>query len=224
MNQTPLRAMFFDVGGTLIRPWPSVGAIYVAVACRNGLSVTPEQMETAFRESWKALKGPGLTVSRKDWWRDLVYRTLGQENEACFEELFERFARAEAWRVYPDVEETLRDVRARGVHMGIISNWDERLRPLLKEIDLARWFDSITVSCDVGVEKPDAAIYQEALRTAGVSAQEAVHIGDSANEDVRGAEAVGMKAVLVKRDGAGDESDVCVRDLRACVKFVESPK
>jgi len=205
-----VRAVFFDVGGTLIHPWPSVGDIYAGVARRHGLTASPQQMETAFRKSWAALKRPGLTVSRKDWWRELVYRVLGQEHEACFEELFERFARAEAWRIYPDVEETLRDARARGWHVGVITNWDERLRPLLGEIGLASRFDSLTVSCEIGVEKPGEAIFLAALQTAGVSASEAGHVGDSYLEDVRGAEAAGMRAVLVNRAGKNPSDGACV--------------
>jgi putative hydrolase of the HAD superfamily len=215
-----VRAVFFDVGGTLLRPWPSVGAIYAAAAHRHGLSGTPEQMERAFRESWAALKRPGLTVSDKDWWRELVFRTLGEEHEACFRELFEKFARAEAWQVFPGVEETLREARARGLHIGVISNWDERLRPLLQEIGLARWFDSITISCEVGAEKPDARIFQSALHAAKVGAGEALHIGDSFNEDVRGAEAVGMRAVLLRRDSASEADHESVSDLRSVLDYL----
>jgi len=201
-----VRALFFDVGGTLLRPWPSVGAIYASVANHHGMTVTAEGMERAFRESWAALKGPELTVSRKDWWRELVFRTLGQENQTCFEELFEIFARAAAWQVFPDVEDTLREARSRGLHIGVISNWDERLRPLLDKIGLAHYFDSITISCEVGVEKPGVEIFHAGLRTAGVTAYQAVHVGDSDKEDVHGAEAVGMTAVLLNRtegDGVG---------------------
>jgi putative hydrolase of the HAD superfamily len=207
VNRGRVRALFFDVGGTLIHPWPSVGAIYASAANRHGWNVTADQMETAFHESWAALKQPGeLTVSRKDWWRELVFRALGQPNEACFEELFEAFAHAGAWRVYPDVEETLRAARARGLHVGAISNWDERLRPLLREIGLARWFDSVTVSCEVGAEKPASAVFQAALGAAGVAANEAVHVGDSYAEDVLGAETAGMRAVLIDRSG-NDQHD-----------------
>jgi putative hydrolase of the HAD superfamily len=220
VNQAPVRAFFFDVGGTLIEPWPSVGAIYAAAAHRHGLTGTAEQMERAFRESWMALKRPGLTVSRKEWWRELVFRTLGQKNEECFAELFVLFSRAGAWRVFPDVEETLREVRAHGVHIGIISNWDERLRPLLQDVNLAAWFDSVTISCEVGVEKPDAAIFQAALRVSGIPAAETVHIGDSYDEDIRGAEAVGMRAVLINRKGGDNASGYpCIRDLRSSLKF-----
>jgi len=211
VSGAPSRALFFDVGGTLLRPWPSVGAIYASVANRRGMTTTTEEMNRAFRESWAALKRPGLTVSRKDWWREVVFRTLGQENQACFEELYETFAHAGAWQIFPDVEETLREGRARGLHVGVISNWDERLRPLLAEIGLARYFDSMTISCEMGVEKPGAEIFQAALREADVPASQSIHVGNSDEADVRAAEAAGMAAVLLDRsEGKGGG----MRDLR----------
>jgi REG-2-like HAD superfamily hydrolase len=219
VNRAPVRALFFDVGGTLIQPWPSVGATYAAVARRHGLACTPEQMERAFRESWVALKRPGLTVSRKDWWRELVFRTLGQENEECFAELYNLFSQAESWRVFPDVEETLRDARTQGLHLGIISNWDERLRPLLRELNLLPLFDSVTISCEVGEEKPAAAIFRAALDASGIPAAETVHIGDSLEDDVRGAVAAGMRGVLVQRSNfAPMPAQTVVSDLRSVLK------
>jgi putative hydrolase of the HAD superfamily len=220
MQMKTVRAIFFDVGGTLIHPWPSVGDIYAKTASRHGISVTPEQAERAFRESWATSKHSGLTVSRKEWWRELVVRTLGREGEVCFDELFAQFARAAAWRVYPDVDDTLHEVRVRGLHVGVISNWDERLRPLLDEIGLAPRFDSVTVSCEVGVEKPDAEIFLTALRAAGVNAGEAIHIGDSYGEDVCGAGGVGMRAVLLEREGKDAPGCTCVRELRELVNFL----
>jgi REG-2-like HAD superfamily hydrolase len=206
-----VRALFLDAGGTLLRPWPSVGAVYASVANRHGIVVPVENMERAFRESWAALKRPGLTVSSKDWWQEVVFRTLGQENEACFEELYKTFAHAGVWQIFPDVKETLREAHTRGLHVGIISNWDERLRPLLEELGLARYFDSMTISCEVGVEKPDAKVFQAALRAADIVANQAVHVGDSDKADVRGAEAVGMMAVLLNRS---EGENIGIRDLR----------
>jgi putative hydrolase of the HAD superfamily len=206
------RAIFFDAGGTLLRPYPSVGAVYASVAWRHGIHRTADEMEGAFRQTWAALKRrPGLTVSRKEWWRELVFRVLGQENEACFEELFEAFARPDVWQVFPDVEGTLREARVRGLHVGVLSNWDNRLRKLLDGLGLAQHFDSMTISCEVGVEKPNGEIFLAALRAAGVTASEAVHVGDSYEDDLRGAEAVGMDAVLLDRQGRGADG---IRDLR----------
>ncbi len=211
MSRKPVRAVFFDVGGTLMRPYPSVGAVYAAIASFYGITASADDMERAFRESWAALKRPGLTVSRKDWWRELVFRTLGQENQACFDELFETFARPDVWRVFPDVEETVREARARGLHVGIISNWDERLRPLLDKTELRDHFDSLTISCEVGTEKPSAEIFLAALQAAAVTPDEAIHIGDSESEDMQGAQAVGMGAFLVDRQG---HNAAALRDLR----------
>jgi putative hydrolase of the HAD superfamily len=216
VSRGPVRALFFDVGGTLLHPFPSVGAVYASVAGRHGITTTADAMERAFRQSWSALRRPGLTVSSEEWWRDLVFRTLGQVNQACFEELFRTFARPDVWRVFPGAEEILREARARGLHVGVISNWDKRLRPLLGAMGLARYFDSMTISCEVGAEKPRPEIFLAALRTAGVTASDAVHIGDSYDQDVRGAEAIGMQAILVDRqenppDGLRDLRDLWAR-------------
>jgi putative hydrolase of the HAD superfamily len=219
VSRERVRALFFDVGSTLLRPHPSVGAVYAAIAGRHGITTTADEMERAFRQSWTALKGPDLTVSRKEWWRQLVFRTLGQDNHACFEELYETFARPDVWQVFPDVEETLREARSRGLHVGVISNWDERLRPLLDKIGLAQSFDSITISCEVGTEKPRAEIFLAALQAANVYAGQAVHVGDSYSEDVRGAESVGMTAFLVDRHG---RDATALRDLRDLQSRLES--
>jgi putative hydrolase of the HAD superfamily len=227
MTLREIRALFFDVGGTLIEPWPSVGAIYSAVAARHGINADADTMESAFHAAWRQMKmsaAPGaLTVSRRDWWRALVWRTLeragagpavaGRQPEACFEELYAAFARADAWRVFPDGLAALQETRARGLHVGLISNWDQRLRPLLERLDLARYCDSVTVSCDVGAEKPDPAIFKAALAAAGVAPGESLHAGDAPDEDVRGARAAGMHAVLVKRRPVRANGCVIVANL-----------
>ena len=168
-------------------------------------------MEHAFRRVWAEMKGPGLTVSRKEWWRELVFRVVGQENEACFDELYETFARPDAWQVFSDVEDTLQEARRRGLHVGVISNWDDRLDSLLEKLGLAGHFDSQTVSYEVGAEKPDAKIFLTALRRAGVTADEALHVGDSYEEDLCGAEKAGLSAILVDRKGRRPGA---LRDLR----------
>jgi putative hydrolase of the HAD superfamily len=203
-----IRAVFFDVGGTLIHPWPSVGAVYAGVGERFGLRASAEAMEGAFRTAWKESKRGLLTTSDREWWRSLVQRAvagLGLLAPAgYFEALYDAFAEPDAWRIYPDVLETLALTRARGVHCGVISNWDERLRPLLHRLGLGVQFDSLTISCEVGVEKPALAVFQAALAAAGVQPEESLHVGDSAEEDMAGATAAGMTALLVRQAGAND--------------------
>ncbi len=226
MTVDSLRAVFFDVGGTLIRPWPSVGAVYVAVGARHGFQSDPEEMEQAFHAAWKAEKSAeatsGLTMADEDWWRSLVYRTLNfcglnggrKQRLAYFAELSEVFARPDVWQVYPDAVETLRMARTRGLHVGVISNWDRRLRPLLNGLGLGGLVDSMTISCEVGAEKPAEKIFRVALQSANVRPDEALHVGDSYEEDVSGAANVGMRATLIDREGNGTKRCVAVRDLR----------
>ena len=197
-----IRAVFFDVGGTLIHPWPSVGAVYARVGEKFDIHASAEAMEQAFRSAWRECKRGALTTSDKEWWRALVHRAVPGARAGYFEALYEEFGQADAWRVCPGVIDTLTECHSLKLHVGVISNWDERLRPLLERLDLSRYLDSLTISCEVGAEKPASAIFRAALRAAGTQAGEALHVGDSEAEDVRGAEAVGMNAQLVREDWA----------------------
>ena len=205
-----IRAVFFDVGGTLLRPWPSVGAIYSEVGEQFGFHASADAMEQAFRDSWKTLKSAGqgtLTTSDKEWWRTLVFEALAslklqgraQAKDAYFAALYDAFAQPTAWQIYPDVVATVQACRSQSRHVGVISNWDQRLRPLLGRLGLEPMFDSLTISCEVGAEKPDPRIFHAALRAAGVEAAEALHVGDALDEDIKAAKGVGMRGLWIDR-------------------------
>jgi len=87
------------------------------------------------------------------------------------------------------------------MRLGIISNWDSRLRSLLEALDLAREFDSITVSFEAGAEKPSRAIFEHALASLGVGPSEAFHVGDDPVSDLEGPHGAGMRAALLVRQG-----------------------
>ncbi|MCS7048588.1 MAG: HAD-IA family hydrolase [Verrucomicrobiae bacterium] len=197
----PVRAVFFDVGGTLLEPWPSVGVVYARVARRFGLPDDPVRLEAAFRDAFRAVPPiGGLTSSCREWWEQVVRTVFGDLPAGFFDALYDEFSLPGAWRVLPEVRAALAWARQQGWHLGIISNWDDRLRPLLQRLALTNW-DSVTISCEVGVEKPHPAIFQSALTSAGVPAETAVHFGDSLEDDIAGAEAVGMRAVHVEHPG-----------------------
>lgn len=229
-----IRAVFFDVGGTLLQPWPSVGAVYAEVGSRHGFIATAVDMERAFRGAWQQAKTngvgtDGLTVSNREWWQQLVFSALdalGLEDNtagraAYFEELYEVFAQPRVWRIFPDVEPVLRGVRARGLHVGVISNWDARLRPLLDALGLSARLDSVTVSCELRCEKPRAEIFRAALQAANITAREALHVGDALEEDVRGAEAIGMGAVLIDRAGCAAGNTNTVQSLEQIYHIID---
>jgi putative hydrolase of the HAD superfamily len=105
------------------------------------------------------------------------------------------------FRAYPDVAPALKALRAAGVRLVVLSNWDASLHERLAETGLAPLVDGAVASAELGAAKPDRAAFAAALAVAGAAADEAWHVGDSLEADVAGALAVGMGAVLVARDG-----------------------
>jgi putative hydrolase of the HAD superfamily len=197
-----VRAITFDVGGTLIECWPSVGHVYAQEAARHGfVDLSPELLNQRFASAWHNLKNFRHTRSE---WSALVDRTFEGlipefPSKTFFPNLYERFAHPEAWHIYDDVLPTLDALATRGVKLAIISNWDDRLRPLLRKIKLDEWFQSIVVSCEVGVPKPDSVIFLEAATRLRLEPETILHVGDSIEADVYGAKAAGLQALQICR-------------------------
>jgi putative hydrolase of the HAD superfamily len=196
-----IRAITFDVGGTLIEPWPSVGHVYAEVAARFGVEgIAPETLTANFIRAWKAQ--PGFDYAQESWFA-IVRETFGEHAAKLppeyFPAVFHRFADADVWRIYDDVFPTLEHLAGRGLKLGIISNWDDRLRPLLASLNLTRHFSSPVISCEVGATKPDARLFAQAAHELGVTPGEMLHVGDSLAMDVVGAEGIGATGRQVVR-------------------------
>ncbi len=211
-----IRAVTFDVGGTLIEPWPSVGHVYAEVSARFGIrDVTPEALNRAFASAWRTRRG--FDYSRVAW-RELVNQTFADHwphppSQACFEAIYEHFATPAPWRLFEDVLPVLATLRARSLRLAVVSNWDERLRPLLRELRLDVHFDAFAISHETGCTKPAREIFQHAAAELAVRPGHILHVGDSAEEDVAGARAAGFNAALLDRK-AGTNSPAIVSDLR----------
>lgn len=224
----PVRFVFFDVGGTLLRVEPSVGTVYAGVAREHGVRVDPEALDHRFRDAWKK----SLARSRersfrcsdailREEWLGIVTETFGGEVpapllERIFTSLYERFVSAAAWHVVPGAKDTLASLRDRGVRLGILSNWDSRLRRTLEEIGLAQFFATWIISHEIGYEKPHDRIFTEALRRAGERPAAILHVGDSLEADIRPARRLGWRTLWIGVDPASSslEGD-CARDFLA---------
>lgn len=211
---TKYKAIFFDAGGTLLHPYPSVGEIYAEVGKRYGCHAKPEELETAFREVWLRHDGLNRLQSHsnenleRNFWKTLVEEVFTcaggvKDFDEFFHELYDLFARPEVWRLYPDVENLLKHLKKQGKKMGIVSNWDSRLFHICKGLELEKYFDFVLASAVFGASKPSDKIFREALRLSGVDPHEAVHIGDSFKDDVEGAHGVGLSAILIDRHPKG---------------------
>lgn len=209
-----IRAVTFDVGGTLIAPFPSVGHIYADVAAAHGVTgLDAAELDHRFFQAWKRHRPESYTKS--EWARlvDATFDGLTHEppSRTFFNELYTRFTRADCWQVFDDVMPTLIALRTRGLKLALVSNWDERLRPLLAVLELSPCFDACLISCEVRSAKPDGMIFAAAEEALDLKAREILHVGDSDREDAGGALMAGMQSLLIDRSqpaGNGRISDL----------------
>ncbi|MBS1810025.1 MAG: HAD-IA family hydrolase [Acidobacteria bacterium] len=215
-NRKATKMVFFDAAGTLFDVRGSVGEIYARFALLHGKEVDPKAVQNEFIRQFP--QQPPMAFARdltrnerlrqeKQWWRKLVqdvFAGFGEfpQVEDYFVEIFEYFRTTAAWTLRPDTRPTLDAIRRQGLRTGLISNFDSRLYDLLEAFDLRRSFDSIHISSEVGAAKPDAAIFEAALQDNQIEPSGALHLGDSFGEDVRGAQAAGIRAVWLNPQSA----------------------
>jgi putative hydrolase of the HAD superfamily len=210
-----LSAITFDVTNTLVH-CPRVAEIYVEVLERHGIATSTEELRRWIPVVWQEFtcrietgreRFSAHPQGARGWWRDFLERLCDylesprRPTRFTAAELYHRFARADAWEIYPEVRPTLAALQERGIALAVVSNWDERLGPLLTRLDLTRYFDALVISARIGLEKPDPRIFLYALDLLGVPPEAAAHVGDNAREDVEGALAAGMKAFHLVRHG-----------------------
>ncbi|MEA5571690.1 HAD family hydrolase [Calothrix sp. UHCC 0171] len=210
------KVIFLDAVGTLFGVKGSVGEIYSQVAREFGVHANPEILNQAFSSQLKVAP-PATFPDVEDmqdipqhefeWWYAIAHKTFEQAGviqqfadfDTFFSELYIHFGTGEPWFVYADVIPALTNWRKKGIQLGIVSNFDSRLFSVLQALELRDYFDSITISTQVGAAKPDPKIFGIALAKHNCPAESAWHVGDSKNEDYHGAKAVGMRGVWLHR-------------------------
>lgn len=201
---TPEPALLLDALGTLVeleRPWPHL----VEELAARGVVVSEERARAAMLAEMAYYRAHHDEAS--DWagLKDLRRRCAAVvadelQTPLPLDLVLDALLAAIRFRPYPEVPDTLARLRADGVRLAVVSNWDVSLHDVLERTDLRRLVDTVVISAVEGVAKPDPAIFRIALAKLGVS--EAVHVGDSLEHDVAGARAAGLEAVLVVRDDA----------------------
>lgn len=206
-----VKLITFDAGNTLVYAYPSLGEIYSTVSREFGAEIAPEKFMRGF--------GPAYAPGARDeedraMWRRItrsIYSAIDElrpvEFDAWFERLYERFGKSDAWRTFDDVAATLPELRRRGVKLGLISNWDSRLRSIVAGLGLAEFLSVIKISSETRARKPDPLMFRQAEAEAGVAPFEALHVGDLVSEDIAGAHTAGWHAVLIDRMGQSRPRD-----------------
>lgn len=236
MTQTSpeIRAVFLDIGDTVMRPNPSWEAVYAIAFGEFGVDVEIGALHAALRRAYHH-GGWGMQGGFEPTEETSFQRTVAIDAEAIAElgldpmpdafyrRLADLFMVTSHWHVFPDAYPALAALRERGLTLGAVSNWVWNLPELLHSLDLVSHFDFIAASARIGYEKPHPRIFEWALDQARVEPSAVIHVGDHVDADVLGARGVGIEGVLIDRRGryAPDEVPEGTAVIRALDELVE---
>ena len=200
-------AITIDAAGTLIVPWPSVGAIYARALRGIGVDAEEEELEQRFRKSFAVAESSNerLKDSGQDFWKKVVYKTFEgicpeESLESIFQELWEAFAAGKCWRLAEYSMETCLQLKNKGYRLAILSNNDSRLRNVLQDLGVIDLFEEIFISYELGFEKPSSEIFRHVEKTMNTKPSDMLHVGDSLSRDVEGALSAGWSSVLFSKE------------------------
>ena len=214
--------MLLDALGTLVeleRPWPHLVDELAArgVVVGEGQARAAMLAEMAYYRAhhdeavdWEALKDLRRRCAA------VVQEQLG--TSLPLDGVLDALLGAIRFRPYPEVPDVLARLREGGARLAVVSNWDVSLHDVLERTALRPLVDAVAISAELGVAKPDPAIFNAALQRLGAAADGALHVGDSLEHDVAGARAAGIDAVLVTRNGA--QAPEGVRTVRSLAELV----
>ncbi|MCL6473088.1 MAG: HAD family hydrolase [Firmicutes bacterium] len=206
------KAVFFDAGNTLLRPYPSVEYVCTEVFCRNGFAIDAAVLK-------KAIAAGDRYYEERYWQDDTFWRSeeeaaalwidlyalvakevgISGDRRRLAKEIYDEFGFHYRWELFPDVRATLAKLKDLGLKIGIVSNWDSRLSELCAGIGITDYLDFIMCSAVVGRIKPQPEIFHMALDRVEAKPHEALHIGDHYYADILGARSAGITPVLIHR-------------------------
>ncbi|KAG9020183.1 hypothetical protein FS837_008545 [Tulasnella sp. UAMH 9824] len=223
-----IHTVFFDALFTIVKPRRPIPTQYSNVINSHVSKAIPESaVETAFPEALKEVQvlKPAYEGGRDSWWSEVIRRTAlkagADANDVnvhlpqMTDQLLRVFRSKEGYELYQDVIETFEALKEAGVHIGLVSNTDGRMRDVLADLGVLPYFDaSVVLSEEEKVEKPSPVLWEVACRRAGIerppSASNStvgepvsiLHVGDELDADYFGALNAGLDAILLRRPGA----------------------
>jgi putative hydrolase of the HAD superfamily len=205
--------IFFDMGYTLAFPYPSWTDVYHKAYRDAGLHIDRDTLHEVLEAVWRAVIAEDATAAweaseagdlRRKWEieREILDRLgLKDDHRQIFDRVTAAFRDPANYRLFPEVPDTLRALRDQGYTLAIVSNWDWHLPALCNDLNLTPYFDAIITSARVGRAKPHPQIFHTALAETGAEPERTLHVGDSYDADVVGAQGVGIAGVLIDREG-----------------------
>ncbi|MEM6424606.1 MAG: HAD family hydrolase [Cyanobacteria bacterium P01_D01_bin.128] len=209
------KIIFLDAVGTLFGVRGSVGQVYRDLAQKVDVTTQVQSLDKGFLQAFKAAPAMAfpdaeptqIPLLEYNWWYQVAQETFRLAGvleqfdrfDRFFADVYAHFAIADPWEIYPDALSTLNHWRKSNVSLGIISNFDSRIYSVLESLELESFFESVTISTEVGAAKPDGKIFEAALQKHGCSPEDAWHVGDSREMDYEGAKAAGLHGIWIQR-------------------------
>ncbi len=224
-----LRAVLFDVDFTLAKPGPDLGPDgYRRLGARFGLELDPARYAQARLQAVEHLeRHPELEHDDEVWvaFTERIIRGMGGDADAayaCAVEMTQAWEHSENFELYEDALPVLEELRRLGLKLGLVSNTGRDLDQFVRHHRLV--VDAALGSRAHGKTKPDPSIFRAVLDRLDVPAERAAMVGDSVEDDVEGARALGMRAVLLDREGRFPEFEPRIDDLLALPAALGLPR
>ncbi|MCD6358622.1 MAG: HAD family hydrolase [Dehalococcoidia bacterium] len=209
-----IKAVFFDLHGTLTYFDPPRHEIHAAAAQKFGIDVTPE----AIHQALPAADGMWRTSNRDNQTEPSMYEYIllkeagiDVSRETATRVITEFFKFTSSFKLFDDVLPTVSKLKEQGLALGMITNNTKEIHKSCEMLGLTQYLGTAITSDEVGVGKPDLRIFNAALEQVKVKAEEAMHVGDQYNSDVEGARRAGIQPVLLDRNNNWEHINDCLK-------------
>jgi len=195
----------FDAVGTLLHPEPPAATVYGEIGRRFGgrysAQAISQRFAAAFTREEEADRAAGWNTGEdreRRRWRNIVASVLDdvQDQDACFAELYQHFARPQAWRCEADTATILKELSVRGYRLGMASNYDHRLRTVVAGLPELKPITHLIISSEIGWRKPAPQFFDAISQAVQAPPERILYIGDDPINDYEGASAAGIRALL----------------------------
>jgi putative hydrolase of the HAD superfamily len=213
---TTVRAILYDAGHTLLRPRPQAADIWAFLSHQLGIELaTTRELPNAGHFYYARIGTYDSDERARSFWAEYYAHALeGAGVDLPHEELlsagnavYDWYQDPAQWEPFPETLAALTGAHELGYIQGVVSDWGTDLVPILHAHEVTRHLDFVVASATMRVAKPHPDLFRYALERAGLKASEVIYVGDSYVSDVLGARAVGIRAVLIDREGKAPKLD-----------------
>ena len=208
-----IRAVVFDAVGTLLRLDPPAGDVYAEFAARFGSRLDAGEIRRRFGVAFAAQEG--LDAERRhrtdegrerERWQQIVGEVIDDSSDprGCFQALYDHFALPSSWRCDDKAARVIESLKQQGLVVGMASNFDHRLRPIVAGLPDLMGLDRLWISSEIGWKKPAKEFFAEVCRTLEMTPGQILFVGDDLLNDYTGASAAGMPTLLLDPRGSSD--------------------